>query len=146
MTLIEQHCIINLFSFQLFFVMQMDVLIVDDDDIMLSLHHDIVKKCGLSATPVCCKFGEQALQHIQSKDPDQKFLVLLDINMPVMNGWEFMDALNDHNHNNVCVVIVTSSVNRDDRDKARTYKQVIDYFEKPISYQTLLGLRQLLSG
>ena len=57
---------------------------------------------------------------LANKDKDKVFLILLDINMPVMNGWEFLDQLNTIVIKPlVKVVIVTSSIDSADKDKAK---------------------------
>lgn len=52
-------------------------------------------------------------------------LILLDLNMPLMDGWEFMDAFS---HlplaHSVCVLVLTSSINPEDRAKAASYQNV----------------------
>lgn len=63
---------------------------------------------------------------------DEDALIFLDLNMPVMNGWEFLEALKNHNifHR---IVILTSSTSRIDKEKAKEYPNVIKYMVKPMN-------------
>jgi CheY-like chemotaxis protein len=73
---------------------------------------------------------------------DTKHLVLLDINMPVMTGWEFLDRIQDQPvAERVKVAMVTSSVDRSDKVKAETYAQVVSFLEKPVTNDMLQTLK-----
>lgn len=118
------------------------VLIVDDDPIILMIHRLKVVKCGLDQKPHEFLNGKPALEFLlKHKTNGQKFLVLLDINMPEMNGWEFLDALEE---NQLCdrvdVAIVTSSVNYEDKSKAGNYNKVFSYLTKPLKESDLESL------
>jgi CheY-like chemotaxis protein len=67
-------------------------------------------------------------------------VILLDINMPVMDGWEFLDEYVKVKHkikNKVKIYMVSSSVNLSDLDKAKTYDDIVDYVVKPIKSSDL---------
>ena len=73
-------------------------------------------------------------------------LILLDLNMPVMDGWEFLEALTGQAwkpHLQVC--ILTSSSQPNDQEKASAYPEVKAYFSKPVSVNLLNELVHLLS-
>jgi CheY-like chemotaxis protein len=62
---------------------------------------------------------------------------LLDINMPVMNGWEFLQAVQTTDFaDSLSVIMVTSSIDQGDREQARQFKQVITFMEKPLNVET----------
>lgn len=115
--------------------MSVIVLIVDDDDAVRFFHRIIVSQSKLSAEPLCFANGEGVLNYLDRNfNETDTYLILLDINMPVMNGWDLMDAISSKNYcNRVNIVMVTSSVDRADRDKAKLYNMIIDVVEKPIS-------------
>jgi CheY-like chemotaxis protein len=125
--------------------MVLKILVVDDDETIVFLHEFMVKESGLSEEPISFYDGKRTLDYILANAESQDaFLILLDINMPVMNGWEFLNAIRRYNFSNpIFVVIVTSSLNTEDREKASTYKQVIDYIEKPVDSKVLKCLKEL---
>lgn len=128
--------------------MNLRVLLVDDDEMVLFLHKTLVRNYDFSAHPLTFINGVEVLEYLNKNTGEgEKTLILLDINMPVMNGWELLDAIEQQSFScEVYVVMVTSSMDMTDREKAGTYKQVIDYLEKPITPESLTrikGLRQL---
>tara|TARA_R110000744_G_scaffold252435_1_gene368227 strand:- start:469 stop:732 length:264 start_codon:yes stop_codon:yes gene_type:complete len=70
-----------------------------------------------------------------NESPD---IILLDINMPVMDGWEFIEALNSlYLCSNVPVVITTSSTRPEDKLRGTRFSNIIEYMEKPIDFEVL---------
>lgn len=130
--------------------MELKTLIVDDDMVVTFLNEAVVTESRLCEAPVTTANGKEALDYI-ANDVDQqgvnnkaKYLVLLDINMPVMNGWEFLDALKDTPYSDrVIVVLVTSSINTADHDKAKNYDHVVEYVEKPLTIETCKTLMKI---
>lgn len=117
------------------------VLIVDDDRVILFLHQIIIKDSGFSNAPVTFENGKDALTYLKEQLPDQKIIIFLDLNMPVMDGWELLDALNQPEYlNYISVVLVTSSIDPKDRDKAKKYPMVKQYIEKPMSIEVCKSL------
>ncbi len=113
----------------------LEILIVDDDKIVALLHKNQLRCSKIEPAPVICANGREALDYILKNDrADKHFLILLDLNMPVVNGWEFLEKLkNDPPLSKINVVIVTSSINQNDHRKAQTYDRVIHYCRKPLS-------------
>ncbi|MGB7843379.1 MAG: response regulator [Salinimicrobium sp.] len=122
--------------------MKMDIVIVDDDAVVLFLHKILVNKTLHSGCSHEFDNAERALEFIlERKDTQQPLLVLLDINMPCMTGWQFLEVLQEKiSAKNVFVVMVTSSVNSSDKKKAEQYPLVVEYLEKPLSRQSCSGL------
>lgn len=82
---------------------------------------------------------------LQSIAQDENALIFLDINMPVMNGWEFMDAMKDQNIQHQ-IIILTSSTSKLDKEKARNYPCVIKYMEKPMNKKKFSELSDYLKA
>ena len=118
-------------------------LIVDDDSIIIFIHKKLVGKCGYPLAPETYLNGREALENLMSTaDESTLSIVLLDINMPVMSGWEFLDAIQDKPFaKNMKVAMVTSSVDASDKLKAKTYSQVVGFLEKPITVDMLNELK-----
>lgn len=117
--------------------MDFNIVIVDDDAVVLFLHKILIEKSCLPSTTCSFKNGKEALDYIQKNTSTKPALVLLDINMPVMNGWEFLDEIRDLNEGKeVYVAMLTSSINSIDVNNAQKYPQVIEYLEKPLTKKT----------
>ncbi|QKG57693.1 response regulator [Hymenobacter sp. BRD128] len=72
-------------------------------------------------------------------------LILLDLNMPLMDGWEFLDAFSTLPLvQPVRVFILTSSIQPEDMEKARQYQPVIGYFSKPLGKENVQRMQSLL--
>ena len=122
---------------------RMELLIVDDDRIITMLHHHLVMQSGLHPSPHLFYNGLDALNHIRNNRRN-RFLVLLDINMPGISGWDFLDHLYRENlTGQVRVVMVTSSVDGADLARSRNYDIVIDYIDKPLTLQKLEIMQEL---
>lgn len=123
--------------------MSFRTLIVDDDSIIIFIHKKLVGRCGFPVAPETYLNGREALDNLMSTaEADTRCLILLDINMPVMSGWEFLDAIQDQPFaKHMKVAMVTSSVDDSDKLKAKTYSQVIGFLEKPITVEMLNDLK-----
>jgi CheY-like chemotaxis protein len=90
-----------------------------------------------------------ALELLQKNAADHHELpdcILLDLNMPQMSGWEFLDALKQLNlQKNIFVFIMTSSLESTDIEKAKKYSSVKDYIEKPISIEKLEAIKHFIA-
>lgn len=117
--------------------MSLKVLIVDDDDVVIFLHQTILDMCGLSSDPITAINGKEALEYItRNQNNNFQYLIFLDINMPVMNGWELLDEIKRNLFSEeVFVVVVTSSIYPKDKEKSIKYRNVIDFLEKPLSIE-----------
>jgi CheY-like chemotaxis protein len=90
------------------------------------------------------KFAIEQLSEIQQKDPAKlPDYILLDINMPIMNGWEFLDEykrLNLDPLGKSKIFIISSSVFSNDINKARSYPLVKDFISKPLNVEKIKEL------
>jgi two-component SAPR family response regulator len=110
------------------------VLIIDDDPGVLFLHEIIVTESHLHQEPQVFSKAEDALSYLIPLDSEAcRVLIFLDINMPTMNGWQFLEQLEKQiNHSDIKVIMVTSSLSRSEREKSKSYSLVIDFWEKPM--------------
>jgi CheY-like chemotaxis protein len=112
------------------------VLLVDDDEAANYLSMVLLNELHVAEEIVVAIDGLAASELIKTTGCAE--LVFLDIRMPRMDGFEFLDNLAKEN---VCqkakIVMLSSSSRPEDRQKAFTYKQVIDYAEKPLTEELI---------
>jgi CheY-like chemotaxis protein len=128
------------------------VLLIDDDFASNYLTRAIIQDMDITEEIYTTTNGEEALHFMKenclSTDTSCPELILLDVNMPIMDGFEFLEELhkmetlkNEH----TTIVMLTTSSNQRDTEKARKYK-VACYLEKPLteeSIRTVLQYREL---
>lgn len=110
------------------------VMIVEDDPIVTFLHKALLQKKEIVQDPLTFINGKEAWEFLLNDVPDKYYLVLLDLNMPVLNGWQFLDKLKEREEiaRRTKIAIVTSSINPADKDKAKNYNTVEHYLSKPL--------------
>ncbi len=122
---------------------QIDILLIDDDDINNFISKELIELYVPQAQVSETVSAKDALELIKGsitlhkKLPD---IILLDINMPVMNGWDFVEAfekLNCDELGKIKLYIYTSSVYYKDIDKAKSYKSVKNIYSKPLTESML---------
>jgi CheY-like chemotaxis protein len=116
--------------------------VIDDDDIYTFTIKKIIDNSQLAEKTLFFTNGQLALDffneylHQATHLPD---LILLDINMPVLDGWQFMDEfikLSPLINKRIVVYIVSSSIDRADFNRAKGYEQISDFIIKPVSSAT----------
>ena len=124
------------------------ILCVDDDPITLMLCKMVITKALFSKEITTAKNGEEAIKYfdtLKTSDPNSKpQLIFLDLNMPVMDGWEFLDSFNTAAYSefhDTKVIILSSTTDPEDLKKSKKYPMVIDFLSKPISKEMLEFLK-----
>lgn len=116
--------------------MSYKVLLVDDDKVILYLHKIMVERSSLPNNYRSFNNGKEILNFLNSEiHTATNYLVLLDLNMPVVDGWEVLDSCSKLNLSNVLFCIVSSSINKEDKQRAFHYEFVIDFIEKPLNQE-----------
>lgn len=127
------------------------VLCVDDDTISLTISQLLLNRTGFAQEVDTVIDGSEAITYFENlfaNDPNPvehaPELILLDINMPVMNGWEF---LQEYTPNYLLklprtrVVILSSTIDPEDFALAKHYPAVIQFISKPLSVENLEELK-----
>ena len=128
------------------------IMCIDDDPITQMLIKKVVQKACFSKEIINAQNGEEALEILyklkdNSKEALIPQLIFLDLNMPVMGGWEFLDFFITSNYsdtNSTKVIILTSTIDPMDKEKSETYQNVIAFQSKPITVEMLEYIRSLL--
>lgn len=123
---------------------KINLLVIDDDDINIFIIRKIAEKTGYDIE-ICAKHnGQLAIDYIKElADARQPLpqLILIDINMPILNGWEFIEAFEALNLNvDNDMYMLSSSVYENDIEKAKSYKSVKGFISKPLSIDRLKEL------
>lgn len=124
------------------------VLLVDDDKYDNFFHQIILKKAGLADHIEIVLNGREALDILTSKENNgqgeryffQPELIFLDINMPVMDGWEFLEEyqkIKDSNKANIVIIILTNSINPMDEIEAEKFIKSGCFQYKPLTVKML---------
>lgn len=119
------------------------VLLIDDDEPTNFYNEIIIKEAELTNNVVAVQSGREALDYlvsIENGEHPQPDLIFLDINMPAMNGWEFMEAykkLEENQKGGIVIIMLTTSLNPDDAERARELDHVHDFKNKPLSVETI---------
>ena len=117
------------------------VLLIDDDEITNFYNQHIIEKMGIASHVHFELHGKAALSYLTDKtkysaDYQRPDLILLDINMPVMNGFEFLDEyekLPEEDLGGLLIVMLTTSMLAVDRDRAKKYGCLSDFYTKPLN-------------
>jgi CheY-like chemotaxis protein len=122
---------------------QKTCFIIDDDAIAHYITKHLFNLYFDSWTTEVYFNGLEALLAIDNSKNRPPELILLDINMPVMNGWEFLNKLQDYPQmKKIPIAIVSSSIDPRDIEKAKQYPQVIQFLLKPLNKEAIEKLFQ----
>lgn len=120
--------------------------IVDDDDIFVFLTTKIIEQTNLVDLIKGFGNGLDAINFLKENKNNVDALpdiILLDLNMPIMNGWQFLEEYNKLNPTigkKITIYICSSSISPDDITRAKTISEVSDYIIKPITKDKLIDL------
>jgi CheY-like chemotaxis protein len=116
------------------------VVLLDDDPVTNLIHERLLSFIDKSLPIHIFTDAILALEYFKSIPLQGKTLLLLDLNMPVTNGWDFLESyrqLDISIKEKIEIYMVTSSVMIGDRQKAMTYPEISGYFTKPIGRLSL---------
>lgn len=122
---------------------------VDDDHFDQMLSKRVLDRSGAVQTLLQFHKPEEALEFLRRKDRPDVDIILLDVNMPRMNGFEFLEAATRHHGDDFakCVVVMlTTSLDPKDQERANGFSVVKDYLTKPLVAEDVPRLVELVQA
>jgi CheY-like chemotaxis protein len=119
--------------------------LIDDEEPVNFLNSMLIRKSGVVAEVEAFRSAEQALDYIKKlESPDSSsILVFLDINMPVINGWDFLKRFENEGFTeslSATIVMLTSSIDPLDSERAYNSPLVAEYLTKPLNTEKIKEL------
>ncbi|MEZ5018501.1 MAG: response regulator [Flavipsychrobacter sp.] len=118
-------------------------LLIDDDQSTNFINKMLITRANCSHKIVTQNTGLHAIEFIKSNieaDCDKPILIMLDLNMPIMNGWEFLEEyeqLGLFHQKDIRLIVLTTSINPDDIERAKNTNLVHSFINKPLTAQKL---------
>jgi CheY-like chemotaxis protein len=120
------------------------ILLIDDDLTINYLHNRLIEKSTIADHTLIAKNGIEGItaflelnERLHSTD---KVILFLDLNMPIMNGWEFLEKLSKVKSDitmDYKIYILSSTINPDDKKKAKNHALVSGFLSKPLTKENL---------
>lgn len=122
-----------------------NILVIDDDDDYNFITELAFQDSDLECNLIFKTRAQEALDYLQKSKDSFPDLIFLDINMPIMNGWDFLDAyerLSYHTTKHTLIAMNSSSVYQEDKTKAKTYAKVVKFIDKPITLESIYEIKE----
>jgi CheY-like chemotaxis protein len=129
------------------------IFCVDDDSITLMLCKKVIERALFASEIQTALNGEEAIQYFDElyekikidKNVSYPKLTFLDLNMPIMNGWEFLEVYSQKGYpaifKDAKFIVLSSTIDPQDVNKTKSYEVVIDFLSKPITKEMLENLK-----
>jgi len=116
------------------------ILLIDDDSEDNFFHQMVIEEMNIVDHIEVALNGVEALNFLKKENHTHPDIIFLDINMPKMNGWEFLEAyakLNPDQKAKLLVVMLTTSINPLDKERAEQFPDIIGFNSKPLTKEML---------
>ncbi|OGS62518.1 MAG: hypothetical protein A2X07_10035 [Flavobacteria bacterium GWF1_32_7] len=124
--------------------MKKQVFIIDDDPISIMILKKNLELVEVAQKITTFSNGKDALNHLKKEyKTEENYTIFLDINMPEMNGWEFLNEIKSFvTPQNTTIYLLTSSINKLDKEKATKFPIINQYLSKPICKEILKNIKE----
>jgi CheY-like chemotaxis protein len=124
---------------------KLNFIVIDDSKLDCFIAEKIIRNTGISESIKSFLQAKDALEYIRELPNDglSHTIMLVDIQMPVMNGFEFVEAfeqLPDEITDNFTIYIISSSINENDLKRVHNFKSVRQFLNKPLTSNNLAAL------
>jgi CheY-like chemotaxis protein len=119
------------------------ILLVDDNHADNCYHKIVINDMNITKRIEVALDGEEALKLLDQKKENPPELIFLDINMPKVNGWEFLEAyqsLPDKRKAKTVIIMLSTSDNPKDLERTKQIKEVGGYKIKPLTVEMMEGI------
>ena len=122
------------------------VLLIDDNEIDNFVAKKVIEKSGFAEKVITVQSAKNALEYLNTENSSKDELpdiIFLDIGMPEMDGFEFLEEYEKLNKivvNNCKVLVLSSSLDIDDYNRANRNKLVRKFLNKPLSKKSLMEI------
>ncbi len=121
----------------------LNILLIDDSEAVNFVHAKLFRNLCVSGSIEVKENGQEAIDYLEKSIEQGSFpdLIFLDINMPVMDGWQFLDSFEmkfKNDHKKVILFMVTTSQNPDDKSRSTHYDSVTGFMIKPLRKKNIL--------
>lgn len=118
-----------------------NILAIDDNQTSNFITKSYFERTIAEINIVVKNSGEEALHYLVADDSPKPDLILLDIIMPEMDGFEFLDTYQKISRKTK-VIMLTGSENQTHRDKAAQYSCIVDYIKKPLDINAIKAIKE----
>jgi len=122
------------------------VWLIDDDEVFHFICNRLLTQFKLNRSFIIYPDAKKAFEALATTLTDQDAapdIIFLDINMPIMGGWKFLEefaTIKDQINKNIDIYLITSSIDERDKSKARGIDAVKDYLVKPITGEQIMSI------
>ncbi len=132
------------------------VICVDDDPIALLLSKLVLSKADFASQVITAANGEIALEYLErpevieeNRNSKNPLIILLDLNMPVMDGWEFLEQFSktifNKHYQKTKIILLSSSIDPNDIERSKDFSMVLDFIPKPLTKDMLENILRKIS-
>jgi len=123
------------------------VICIDDDPIALLLSKLVISKAHFASEIITLNNGQEGVFYLEKKEvlldyqnSNEPLLLFLDLNMPIMDGWEFLEQFSSKlytTYKDTKIILLSSSIDPSDFQKSKQFEMVVDFFPKPLTIEIL---------